>query len=257
MTNALVSYAVSNGVAHVQFLRPEKRNALTTAMYIDMVSYLAQAEQDSAVRCVVFSGAGEHFSAGNDLADFLNAPPMTEASPVVQLLFALARATKPLIAAVEGFAVGIGTTLLLHCDFAYAARDAKFSLPFVNLALVPEAASSLLLPKIAGYTRAAELLMLGEAFDSVKATHCGLLTDVCEHGQALARALETAEKLSKKPPAALRSAKRLMKAPLLASIESAIHNEIAIFTQCLQSPEAKEAFQAFMEKRAPDFSRFE
>ena len=256
MSNGIVDYQQQHGIAEIRFNRPDKRNALTQAMYQSIVGYLREAESNPDVRCVIFAGEGEHFCAGNDLGDFLNSPPIDEQSPVIQLLFTLAQAKKPLIAAVEGFAVGIGTTLLLHCDFAYAGNDAKFSLPFVNLALVPEAASSLLLPKLSGYTRAAELLLLGEAFSPEKALQAGLLTQITPRAEALTMARETAAKLAAKPPAALRASKALMKRTMLAPVEEAIRAEVDVFAKCLQSPEAKEAFQAFLEKRAPNFSQF-
>src|SRR3990167_3362321 len=148
MSSGSIQYEVRDQVGHIVINRPDKRNALTTPMYLQLTSYLSEAEHDTKVRVILFRGEGGHFSAGNDLADFLNQPPIDADSPVMKFLFAVAGAHKPLVAAVDGVAVGIGTTLLLHCDLSYAARDAKFSLPFVNLGLVPEAASSLLLPTL-------------------------------------------------------------------------------------------------------------
>ena len=251
-----IQYNVRDQIAYLQINRPDKRNALTTPMYLQLIEHMAAAEQDANVRVILFHGAGGHFSAGNDLADFLNQPPIDADSPVIRFLFAVASAHKPMVAAVEGVAVGIGTTLLLHCDLSYAASDAKFSLPFVNLGLVPEAASSLLLPNLCGHARAAELLLLGEPFTADKAKDCGIITGITGAGEALHAAEQAARKLAQKPPAALRANKALLKRHLRGAVSDALLVEAAEFKQRLQSPEAKEAFQAFLEKRAPDFSKF-
>jgi enoyl-CoA hydratase/carnithine racemase len=251
-----INYEVRDQIAHLVINRPDKRNALTAPMYLQLTALLAEAEQDANVRVILFRGEGGHFSAGNDLSDFLNQPPIDADSPVIKFLFAVAGAHKPMVAAVEGVAVGIGTTLLLHCDFSYAARDAKFSLPFVNLGLVPEAASSLLLPSLCGNTRAAELLLLGEPFTAETAKECGLITGITGSGESLNAAEQTARKLAQKPPAALRASKALLKRHLRGAVSDTLLAEAAEFKQRLQSLEAKEAFQAFLEKRAPDFSRF-
>ncbi len=251
-----IQYEVHDHIAHLVINRPDKRNALTTPMYQQLTAYLAEAELDASVRVILFRGEGGHFSAGNDLADFLNQPPIDADSPVMKFLFAVAGAHKPLVAAVEGVAVGIGTTLLLHCDLSYAARDAKFSLPFVNLGLVPEAASSLLLPGLCGHARASELLLLGEPFTADTAKDCGIITGISGVGEARAMAEAAARKLALKPPAALRASKALIKRHLRGAVVDTLLVEAAEFKQRLQSPEAKEAFQAFLEKRAPDFSRF-
>lgn len=256
MSSGSIQYEVRDHVAHLSINRPDKRNALTTPMYLQLTAFLSEAEHDSNVRVILFRGEGGHFSAGNDLADFLNQPPIDADSPVMKFLFAVAGAHKPMVAAVEGVAVGIGTTLLLHCDLSYAARDAKFSLPFVNLGLVPEAASSLLLPHLCGHARAAELLLLGEPFTADTAKDCGIITGITGVGEALACAEQAARKLAQKPPAALRASKALLKRHLRGAISDTLLVEAAEFRQRLQSPEAKEAFQAFLEKRAPDFSRF-
>ena len=256
MMTGSIHYEVRDRIAHLVINRPDKRNALTTPMYLQLTSYLAEAEHDANVRVILFRGEGGHFSAGNDLADFLNQPPIDADSPVMKFLFAVASAHKPLVAAVEGVAVGIGTTLLLHCDLSYAARDAKFSLPFVNLGLVPEAASSLLLPQLCGHARAAELLLLGEPFSADTAKDCGIITGMTGVGEALATAEQAARKLAAKPPAALRASKALLKRHLRGAVSDTLLVEAAEFRERLQSPEAKEAFKAFLEKRAPDFSKF-
>jgi len=256
MSSGSVQYEVRDHIAYLTINRPDKRNALTTVMYQQLTAFFSEAEHDNNVRVILFHGAGGHFTAGNDLADFLTQPPIDADSPVMKFLFAVAGAHKPLVAAVEGVAVGIGTTLLLHCDLSYAARDAKFSLPFVNLGLVPEAASSLLLPQLCGHARAAELLLLGEPFTADTAKEYGLITGVTGVGEALTTAENAARKLALKPPAALRASKALLKRHGRGAVSDTLLVEAAEFKLRLQSPEAKEAFQAFLEKRAPDFSRF-
>ena len=249
--------AVEDGILRLQINRPEKKNALTVAMYADMAAALTQAEHDPAVRVVLIHGHPEVFSSGNDLQDFVSTPPIGEDQPVFQFLLAISTAAKPIIAAVTGPAIGIGTTMLLHCDLVYAAESARFQLPFVNLALVPEAASSLLLPAQIGYRRAAELLMLGEPFSAAKAMEYGLITEMTAEGDAALIAAKTAaKKLASKPPAALRLTKMLMKKNGADDIAKQMSEEAAHFVQQLRSPEAAEAFKAFYEKRAPDYSRF-
>lgn len=253
---SFVHYQVDEHIATLRFSRPDKKNAVIHEMWIELCQRLVEAEADSRVRVIVFTGAGGNFTAGYDLGDFLHQPPIAADSPVYQFLQLVAGATKPLLAAVEGVAVGIGTTLLLHCDFAYVASNARLQMPFVNLALCPEAASSLLVPRLCGQRKAAELLMLGEMFDAQTALSCGLVNGVTEPGDAEMVTMATAKKLSAKPPAALRAAKALLKRSDKSAVLEQISVEAATFTQLLQSAEAKEAFAAFLEKRAPDFSRF-
>lgn len=255
MTDAPIRTATADRVLHLTLDRPEKKNALTRAMYARLAEALDEAADDPQVRAVVISGADGSFTAGNDLFDFMTDPPRDESSPVFQFLHAVVRFPKPLIAAVEGVAIGIGTTLLLHCDLAFAAPDARFKMPFTDLGLVPEAGSSLLLPRLAGNARAAELLLLGETFGSETAREIGLVNAVA--ADPLAAAMERAEALAQKPPAAVRQAKALLRAPLRERVMETIREEASLFIQRLQSEEAQEAFTAFMEKRAPDFSRFE
>lgn len=235
--------------------RPEKKNALTRAMYAALAEALTEAGGDAQVRAVVLAGDGGTFTAGNDLFDFMTDPPRDETSPVFRFLHAAVAFPKPLIAAVEGVAIGIGTTLLLHCDLAYAGPSARFKMPFTDLGLVPEAASSLLLPRLAGPARAAELLLLGETFGAETAREIGLVNGVDD--DPLAVAMEKAEALAAKPPAAVRQAKALLRAPLTERVQETIREEAALFVERLTSEEAQEAFTAFMEKRPPDFSRFE
>ncbi len=248
--------SVEQGIYSVRLNRPAKKNALTLAMYEGLAAALKDAEKRADVRVLWLSGNGDCFTAGNDLMDFAGNPPTGEDSPVIQFLLALAAFSKPLVASVDGSAIGIGSTLLLHCDVVYASDRAKFSLPFVNLALCPEAASSLLLPARAGALRASELLLFGEPFDGAAAVAAGLVTRVVPAGELAAYTKSRCEALAAKPPAALRATKRLMKEPGQASVLEALKREAGVFIERLQSPEAQEAFTAFMEKRKPDFSQF-
>jgi enoyl-CoA hydratase/carnithine racemase len=243
-------------VARIQIDRPAKRNAFTAAMYGEMAAALSGAAADPAVRVVVFSGSGGFFSAGNDVQDFLQNPPSGEDSPVWAFLKAIASFEKPIVAAVEGAAVGIGTTLLLHCDIVVASTTARFQLPFVDLGLVPEAGSSLLLPALAGYHMAAELLLLGAPFDAQAAHRAGLVSRVVLPAELLPAAMALAEALAHKPPASLRLTKRLLRRATQALLAETMREEGRLFTERLASPEAREALTAFMEKRKPDFSRF-
>ena len=249
-----IASARRGAVAEIVFDRPDKRNAITVAMYAAMADALDAAEADDAVRVVLFHGNGGAFTAGNDLQDFLAHPPDGPDVPVFRFLRSLAGARKPLVAAVQGPAVGIGTTMLLHCDFVLAAEDARFALPFVNLGLVPEAASSLLLPRLAGYQRAAELLFLGDPFDAATALRLGLVGRVLPEGELLAAARSLAGRLAGKAPEALRATKALLKSAC-ATVAGRMEEEASVFTRQLHSNELKEAVAAFFEKRPPDFSR--
>jgi len=246
-----------DGIARIEIDRPDKKNALTAAMYQAMADAIHAAEADAKVRVLLIHGKAGVFTAGNDLQDFLDHPPRDDQRPVFQFLYAISQAQKPIIAAVAGAAVGIGTTMLLHCDLVYAAPNARLQLPFVNLGLVPEAASSLLLPALIGYQRAAELLLLGEPFSAQKARDIGLVTEVVPEDQLFDTAMAQAKKLAGKPAASLRLTKRLMKQGQAAAVAQQIKLESGHFAERLDSPEAKEAFSAFLEKRKPDFSRFD
>lgn len=246
----------TDGVFRIEMARPEKKNALTAEMYRTMADALASADADPAVRVILISGAGGNFTAGNDLTDFLEKPPMDESAPVYRFIEGFAKLQKPFVAAVEGVAVGVGTTMLLHCDLVYAGTTARFALPFANLGLTPEAASSLLLPLCAGHTRAAEMLMLGEVFSSQRAYEVGIVNAVLPDGQVLDHALERCRKLTLQPAASLRLTKQLMKRAQQTVIHETMSFEADVFKQRLVSPEAKEAFAAFFEKRKPDFSKF-
>jgi len=234
--------------------RPEKKNALTGAMYSAMTEALRQADTDSSVRVVLITGTESCFTAGNDLADFAAAQP-GQPAPAIRYLEALAAFTKPVIAAVSGVAIGIGTTMLLHCDLVYAASDARFQLPFVNLGLCPEAASSWILPARIGHARAAEMVFFGEPFGAEKAYDIGLINEIFA-GDLLPGALGKAKVLAEKPPAALRATKRLLKTAQADAIKQTMARETEQFAALLQAGEAKEAMAAFLERRKPDFSRF-
>ena len=246
----------ANGVLVVTLNRPAKKNALTVDMYRAVAAALADADQDPQVRAVLIQAAGDMFTAGNDVAEFaaINAAGSQEPPSASFLLHALAKLETPLVAAVQGRAVGIGLTLLLHCDLVYVAEDALLSSPFVNLALTPEAASSLLLPARVGHVRAFELFALGQPIDGRTAAAWGLANAALPAGEVQARARAAAETLARRPPAAVRLTKALMRDA--AAVTQRMEEELVHFRAQLQSPEAKEAFAAFFEKRAADFSKF-
>lgn len=234
--------------------RPNRKNALTHAMYTELENGLKQGCEDQEVRVVILAGSAGNFSAGNDMHDFLQHPPQGQDSPVMRFLAGLVQFPKPVVAAVEGVAIGIGTTMLLHCDLVYVAPDAKLKLPFVNLGLCPEAGSSLILPALMGHQRAAELLLLGDMISGTKAVELGIANMAVADCEALAEA--QARRLAAQPPSALRLSKQLMRQGGAASLHQQMTAEGAHFFSRLLSEEAKEAMQAFVEKRAPDFSRF-
>ncbi len=243
------------GVCSITFNRLDKKNSITAAMYGAMADALQAAQDDPAVRVVVFQGHETIFSAGNDIADFLNQPPAGEDAPVFRFLRGLAAFPKPVLAAVCGPAVGIGTTLLFHCDLVYAGDNAAFSMPFVNLGLCPEAASSLLVPQMMGYHRAAEALLLGEPFMAEAALEVGLVNRVLPPTEARSYAHTVAAKLAAKPLSSLIETKRLMKKGQAAQVMAVMAEEGASFGRMLREPAAREAFGAFMERRKPDFSK--
>lgn len=243
------------GVMTLTLNRLERKNSITAAMYGAMADALATAEDDPSVRVVLFQGHETIFSAGNDIGDFLAQPPATADAPVFRFLRAIATFPKPLIATVCGPAVGIGTTLLFHCDLVYAGDNAAFSMPFVNLGLCPEAASSLLVPQMMGYHRAAEALLLGEPFMAEAALEVGLVNRVFPPTEARAAAQAVARKLAAKPVASLVETKRLMKKGQATLVLQQMSDEGASFARMLREPAAREAFGAFMEKRTPDFSK--
>lgn len=245
----------SAGVLDILLNRPAKKNAMTSSMYMAMADVLDGAAKDDDIRVVLWHGAGDSFCAGNDLDDFVKNPPGPGESPQARLINALIDFEKPIVAAVHGAAIGGGTTMLAHCDFVYAGESARFQLPFVNLALVPEFGSSYLLPLRFGYVRAAELFLLGQPFDAWRAADLGLATQVVADHSLLETATETARKLAEKPPAALQSCKRLMKQTVRDQLAHAVTLENKEFAVRVRSAEANEAFAAFIAKRRPDFTK--
>jgi enoyl-CoA hydratase/carnithine racemase len=246
----------ASGVLTITINRPEKKNSITASMYATLAQLLRDAAGDTRVRTVVLSGSEKVFSAGNDLGDFVKNPPDTQDAPVWQFVRALNTFPKPVVAAVCGAAVGIGTTMLLHCDLVFAGDNAMFSLPFVNLGLSPEAASSYLLPRLTGYQRAARALLTGDAFGADTALQMGLVNQVLPVEKTFAFAQQEATKLAAKPLSSLVETKRLMKAAESAATDVRINEEAAVFGKMVTSGAAQEAIAAFIEKRRPDFSRF-
>jgi enoyl-CoA hydratase/carnithine racemase len=246
---------VSGGVLKVQLNRPAKKNAITNAMYVALAEILEKAAKDDATRVVLIHGAGDSFTVGNDLEDFINNPPGIGDSPQRRLFSAVNGFDKPLVAAVHGFAVGVGTTILVHFDFVYAGESARFSTPFVDLALVPEMGSSEGLPALVGRRAAAELLLLGTRFDAARAQQVGLVTATVPDETLLETATEAAQRLSEKPLGSLVASKRLLKRTRREPLAEAFRAEIEEFAVRVRSAEAKEAFDAFFHKRQPDFTK--
>src|SRR6266478_2597711 len=243
----------AGSILRIQLNRPTKKNALTSSMYSTMAELLDDAAKDDQTRVVLWHGAGDSFTAGNDLDDFMKNPPGPSESPQARLNQALMNFPKPLVAAVHGAAIGSGTTMLAYCDFVYAGENARFQLPFVNLGLVPEFGSSCLLPLRFGYVRAAELILLGQSFGALRATELGLVTGVVPDQKLLATATETAQTLAEKPAGAVQACKRLMKGAFREQLEQAVKFENQVFAERVRSEEAKEAFRAFFAKRKPAY----
>ncbi len=255
MNKPLKTERDESGVLKLTFDRPEKKNAFNYAMYEELVEALDAAAADPNVRTILLRGRGDAFTSGNDLTEFMSSPPTGEDNVILQFLFRLVDQPKPIVAAVDGAAVGIGTTLLLHCDLVYASPKARFHLPFVNLGLVPEGASSLLLPRLAGSARATELLLFGDPFGAETALDVGMINAVVEDVDAYA--LERATALADRPLTSLLESKRLLREDDRAEIREVIIREARIFGARLTSPEAMEAFTAFFEKRKPNFRKVE
>ncbi|WP_338416214.1 enoyl-CoA hydratase [uncultured Sphaerotilus sp.] len=251
-----IKTATLNGVATIEIARPEKKNALTMVMYTAMAEALRSAQADASVRAVLITGQPGVFTSGNDLEDFMQRPPQGMDSPVFQFMMALLECEKPVVAAVTGAAIGIGTTLLLHCDFVYVSDEARLAMPFVGLGLVPEYGSSLLVSQLMGHAKAAEKLLLGDPFTGADAVECGLANAVLPTGEVVNHARRVAERFNALPPGAVRDTKRLMRGHQREQVRTVIASEAAIFSERLRSPEAQEAFQAFFQKRKPDFSSF-
>jgi enoyl-CoA hydratase/carnithine racemase len=242
-----------DGLLRIALNRPQKRNALTGAMYEAIAKLVTGAQLDDSIHAVLFYTSGEHYSAGNDLQDFLDHPPTAGDGPQKRLMDALRTTDVPLIAAVRGATVGSGATMLTYCDFVYAGESTKLHYPFINLALVPEFATSFSLPLQVGQLRAAEIILLGEPFDAHQALAMGLVSAVLPDEDVLQQAEKTARKLAQKPQAALRASKRLMRHQLRPRLEQAVADELIEFSKKLREPDAREAITAFLEKRAPNF----
>jgi enoyl-CoA hydratase/carnithine racemase len=255
-SSTLITTTQDNGILQLGITRPDKLNALTIAMYDALTAGLEMAAQDDSIRVVLLQGTDNCFTSGNDLADFTKNPPEDENSPVFRFLKAISQFKKPLVAKVSGPAVGIGTTMLLHCDLVYADETAKFRLPFVNLGLCPEAASSYLLPKLVGHLRASELFLLGEAIDAVRAAEMGLVTRIFPHAELTEKVFTKLLQLTQLPPRSVQLTKALLKQNQSRQVAGVMSEEGALFIEQLAQPEAQEALQAFLTGRQPDFSKF-
>ncbi|WP_024519651.1 enoyl-CoA hydratase [Bradyrhizobium sp. Tv2a-2] len=245
----------TGAILRVELNRPGQKNAMTSSMYTSLAGILNEADKDDAIRVVLWHSTGNVFCAGNDVVDFLKNPPRPGAFPQGDLMDAFVSFEKPIVAAVQGAAIGGGTTMLTHCDFVYAVESAKFQLPFINLALVPEFGSSFSIPARVGHLRAAELYLLGEPFTAPRAAELGLVTRVVPDSELLATATATAQKLTAKPNGALLASKRLLKQASIGQLKEAIKSESQEFMERVSSPDAKEALSAFLEKRPPNFAK--
>jgi enoyl-CoA hydratase/carnithine racemase len=251
-----IKTATLNGVATIEIARPEKKNAITRAMYSAMAEALDAAVADDAVRAILLTGQPGIFTSGNDIEDFMQRPVDGVSSPAFGFMKALIGCDKPVIAAVTGAAIGIGTTMLLHCDFVYVSDEARLAMPFVSLGLVPEFGSSLLVPQLMGNARAAEKLLLGEPFTGADAVEAGIANAVLPAAEVASHARRMAERFNALPPGAVRETKKLMRRARTEATLDAIAVEGGVFAKRLRSPEAQEAFSAFFQKRKPDFSKF-
>lgn len=255
MSTDKIKTSIDGGVLEIRIDRPETKNSLLVSMYQGMTDAFRAAVDDDAVKVVVIRGAEGDFTSGNDLRDFLETPPSGPESTVFQFMQVMAAFPKPIIAAVEGVAVGLGSTMLLHCDLVYAAPDTKFIMPFVPLALVPEFAASLIMPKVGGHRVASELLLFGEPFGVEEAKQVGLISRVVDASELHAHVAKRAKKLTKLPPSAVLETKKILKGHQREGISAAIDDEARVFCELLESAECKEAINAFFEKRKPDFSK--
>jgi len=253
MSSFIVVSDLNPHVRHIKISRTKAKNALTGEMYLALTDALISADNADHIRAVIISGDEHVFCAGNDLNDFINDPAVDHSAPPFLFLAALNYFNKPLIAATAGPAVGIGTTMLLHCDHVVSANNTVFKMPFVELGLTPEGGSSLLLPHLIGQRLASELLLLGTSFGAEYAHHIGLVNQVCTPMQLIALATEKANQYAKQPPTAVQQAKALLKAPFKAEIAQVIRNEGDVFIERIKSKECKEAISAFFEKRTPNF----
>jgi len=249
-----ILYATDDRIATLRFNRSDKKNAITAAMYAALAQRLREAAQDDAARVIVMMGSPGVFTAGNDLEDFLHHPPKGNDSPVLQFMRALRDQPKPVIACVDGLAIGIGTTLLMHCDLVYASEQSRFAVPFTQLGLCAEFASSLLLPQLAGYHRAADILLTGEFFPVEVAAQTGLVNRVLPASELESFVLSKAHALATLPSDAVCTTKRLMRAAQASLVDMVMQEELTEFTRLLSGPDAKEAFEAFIQKRKAQFT---
>jgi enoyl-CoA hydratase/carnithine racemase len=246
--------SLDGGILKIEFNRPQKRNALTLDMYTQFAELLNTAQTKPEIQVVLVCAAGDNYSAGNDLQDFLDHPPGSRDSPQKQMIDALRVLDKPLVGVVRGAAVGSGATMLTYFDFVYASQNARFQYPFINLALVPEFGTSFSLPDQVGYLRAAEIILLGHPFDANQALSMGLVTKVLPDAEVLATAEKVAQELAQKPLAALKASKRLLRRQVRPCVEQATQDELVEFSERVRSADAHEALTAFFEKRSPHFS---
>ena len=250
----MINHQLVDGILKIELNRPEKKNAFTNFMYRELTQILSEGDQNPQVKVMLISGAGNAFSAGNDIADFLQFPITHEDAPPINLLKALAGLSKPLIAAVDGVAVGIGATMLFHCDLVYAQKDARFIFPFVSLGLVPEGAVSLLLPRLVGHQKASEILFFGEPISADEAKELGFVNKAISEQSALPYAEQRAKKLTALSSGSILRTKSLLKGgEFKTAILKQIDTEGKLFIDRLHSRAAKEALTAFLDKRAPDF----
>jgi len=257
MSQPLTVTELHGAVMTLRLNRADKKNALKSELYNGITAAFAEAAANPAVRVVLMTGTADSFCAGNDIVDFLqNTPTTADDAPVMRFMRAMANFPKPIVTAVNGLAIGVGVTMLLHSDLVYAAQSAKLQMPFTNIGICPEFASSLLLPAMMGHQRAAELTMFGEPFDAQTAREVGIVNAVLPDAELAAFAMERAQKLAQQPPNALRTTKALLKRWPIEQINEAIPYEASFFMPMLKMPEAIEALGAFMQKRKPDFSRF-
>ena len=248
-----ISTDLTDGVLTLKFNRPDKKNAITAEMYQALAEEVGASNSNKDVRVILLTGEADSFTAGNDLNDFAENPPLDPNAPVFQFMAAISQADKPVVAAVNGLAIGIGTTVLMHCDLVYAVPEARFQVPFVNLALVPELASSLLLPQQVGFRKASEMFLLGEMYGAEAALEMGMINAIIEADQLHSFALEKCKVLAAKPPSALRTTKKLLRS---AGVQDRIREEAKLFGDALTSEELQEAVKAFFAKRPPDYSKF-
>jgi len=251
----MISTSLENRILTIVFDRADKKNALTNEMYRDANTALLDSAENTEVRAVLFKGAGGDFTSGNDMKAFLEMTPESE-PPVLTFLLTLAKYPKPVIAAVNGLAVGIGTTMLAHCDYVVAADDARFKMPFVDLGLCPEGGSSFFFPNFMGHSLASELLILGDIFGADKAEKVGLINEATSAGAVEEKALKIASRFAVKPPAAVRNAKAMLKADYRDNLDEILTKEIDQLVAMIKGPECTEALSAFAQKRKPDFSKF-